>query len=159
MRTRTIALLAILTAPALFSTKTTAQKPADSASASAATIPSAQLIQADVLNKLLGAGPAAPLVIQVGSRVLFEEAHIPASKYAGPGSQPAGIKALETTVGAVPKDKFIVLYCGCCPWDRCPNVGPAFARLHQLGYTNVKVLYLAHNFGDDWVTKGYAKGQ
>jgi hypothetical protein len=25
----------------------------------------------------------------------------------------------------------------------------------DLGFTNVRVLYLANNFGDDWVNKGY----
>jgi hypothetical protein len=34
-------------------------------------------------------------------------------------------------------------------------VGPAYKRLHDLGFTNVKVLYLANNFGDDWLYKGY----
>jgi hypothetical protein len=24
-----------------------------------------------------------------------------------------------------------------------------------MGFTNVKVLYIAHNIGDDWVNKGY----
>jgi hypothetical protein len=52
------------------------------------------------------------------------------------------------------KKKLIVLYCGCCPWGRCPNVGPAYKALHDQGFTNVKVLYLANNFGDDWVAKG-----
>lgn len=136
-----------------------AQAPASSTFTSATTIPSAQQIQPAELQKLLTMGAGAPLVIQVGSRVFYQEAHIPGAKFAGPGSQPAGIQTVETTVAAVPKDKFIVLYCGCCPWDRCPNVGPAFARLRGLGYTNVKVLYLAHNFGDDWVRKGYPKGQ
>jgi hypothetical protein len=48
-----------------------------------------------------------------------------------------------------------VLYCGCCPWGRCPNVGPAYKYLYDQGFTNVKVLYMANNFGDDWVAKGY----
>ena len=71
-----------------------------------------------------------------------------------------GSKSLENAVASQAKDRLIVLYCGCCPWNRCPNVGPAFRRLHQLGFSNVKVLYLPNNFGDDWVAKGYpAAGQ
>lgn len=96
-----------------------------------------------------------PLIVQVGSRVFFDQAHIQHSVYAGPASQPAGLHALEQAVAKLPKDAPIVLYCGCCPWDRCPNVGPAWQHLQSLGYTNVKVLYLAHNFGDDWVAMGY----
>jgi len=34
-------------------------------------------------------------------------------------------------------------------------VGPAYKALYDQGFTNVKVLYLANNFGDDWVAKGY----
>lgn len=124
---------------------------------SATTIPAAQLIQPADLKTMLASKDTRniPLVLQVGSRVFFAEAHIPHAQYAGPGSQPAGLKLLESAVSSLPKDKFIVIYCGCCPWNRCPNVGPAFQRLHGLGYTNVKVLYLAHDFGEDWVSKGF----
>src|ERR1700738_316182 len=159
MRMQTAVLTVALTSFLTLSPALRAQSSTPSASVSATTIPADQQIQPQELNKLLASGAGAPLIIQVGSRVFFPEAHIPGAKYAGPGSQPDGIQALETTVAAVPKDKFIVLYCGCCPWNRCPNVGPAFARLHELGYSNVKVLYLAHNFGDDWVKKGYPKEQ
>lgn len=86
---------------------------------------------------------------------MFSQAHIPGSEYAGPGSQQSGIQSLEDTVSAQPKNRHIILYCGCCPWNRCPNVGPAYKRLHDLGFTHVQVLYLANNFGDDWVNKGY----
>lgn len=123
---------------------------------SATTIPAAAQMQAPGLNALLKAEAGQkPLVLQVGSRVFFDQARIVGALYAGPGSQPAGIQLLESTVAHEPKDRFIVLYCGCCPWGRCPNVGPAFRRLHELGFTHVKVLYLANNFGDDWVSKGY----
>jgi rhodanese-related sulfurtransferase len=95
-------------------------------------------------------------LLQVGSHLLFDEAHIPGSVYAGAGSQPAGLQQLQSTVAALSKKKAIVLYCGCCPWNRCPNLGPAFKQLRDLGFTNVKVLYLADNLGTDWVAKGYA---
>ncbi len=122
---------------------------------SATTIPAEGQMQPAELTRLLQPGSTPPLIIQAGSKVFFAEAHIRGSVYAGPGSTPAGLKALEGAVTASPKNRPIVLYCGCCPWNRCPNVGPAFARLKSLGYNNVKVLYLPNNFGDDWVSKGY----
>jgi thiosulfate/3-mercaptopyruvate sulfurtransferase len=126
-----------------------------SAPLSATTIAEADQIQPGELAKILTSKAAKPLVFEVGPRVFYQEARIPGAKYAGPGSSAQGIQLLEKTVSSASKDQFIVLYCGCCPWNRCPNVGPAYARLRELGYTNVKVLYLANNFGDDWVRKGY----
>jgi thiosulfate/3-mercaptopyruvate sulfurtransferase len=126
------------------------------ASSSATSIPESHLIQPEALVQLLkGGDKEKPVVLQVGSRVMFSQAHIPGSDYAGPGSQASGIQSLENTVASLPKDRQVILYCGCCPWNRCPNVGPAYKRLHDLGFTNVKVLYIANNFGDDWVNKGY----
>jgi rhodanese-related sulfurtransferase len=120
-------------------------------------VPQAQLIQPEALNHVLQAkGTDKPLVLQVGSHVLYAEAHIPGSEYAGPGSQSTGLDLLHSKVAALPKDKSIVLYCGCCPWNRCPNLGPAYQHLHDMGFTNVKVLYLADNFGANWVDKGYS---
>jgi hypothetical protein len=114
------------------------------------------LIQPEELVHMLQAtGTGKPLLLQVGSHLLFDEAHIPGSVYAGPGSQPAGLQLLQSTVASFSRKKFIVLYCGCCPWDRCPNLGPAFKQLHDMGFSNVKVLYLANNLGADWVAKGY----
>ena len=62
---------------------------------------------------------------------------------------------LKKFAAPLKKDQLIVIYCGCCPWNRCPNIGPAYKQLRDLGFTNVKALYLANNFGDDWVAKGY----
>lgn len=123
---------------------------------SAFSIPEAQQIQPAELNKTLSAKSGdKPLVLQVGSRVLFDQAHIAGSEYAGPGSQADGIDRLKQRVKSVPKEKAIVLYCGCCPWNRCPNVAPAFRTLKGMGFTNVRVLYIANNLGSDWVDKGY----
>jgi thiosulfate/3-mercaptopyruvate sulfurtransferase len=123
---------------------------------SAFSIPEKQLIQPAELNSMLTAKSGEkPLIFQVGSRVLFEQAHIAGSEYTGPGSQNAGLDQLKKRVASLPKGKSIVLYCGCCPWNRCPNVGPAFRLLQGMGFTQVKVLYIAGNFGSDWVEKGY----
>ena len=78
----------------------------------------------------------------------------------GAGSSDAGQQRLRERVKSLPKNTAIVIYCGCCPWGHCPNMRPAYALLHSLGFTNVKALYIADNFGTDWVNKGYpvAKG-
>jgi len=154
---RTAILCTVLGFACIASLRAQALQKLDSASPdSAISIPKAQLLQPDELNDLLRqSGEAKPLVLQVGSHVLFDEAHIPGSEYAGPGSQPAGRKLLTGRVAALPRNTLIVLYCGCCPWERCPNIAPAFAALHALGFTNVKALYIASNFGADWVDKGF----
>lgn len=120
------------------------------------TVPQADQIQpAELAKRLKSPGPQQPTVFQVGSFVMFEQAHIPNAAFTGPGSQQNGMILLKKFAAPLPKDKLIVIYCGCCPWNRCPNIGPAYKYLHDLGYRNVKALYIAHNFGDDWVAKGY----
>ncbi len=122
---------------------------------SATSIPTAQLLQPEELSRQLQAkGSNKPLVLQVGSHMLFAQAHIAGSEYAGAGSQPDGLKQLQARVAPLPRKTFIVLYCGCCPWNHCPNVGPAFKLLRDMGFTNVKVLNLSNNLGTDWVDKG-----
>ncbi len=128
----------------------------------ASSIPTADFIQpAELAASLQTTTTSKPLILQVGSHVLFAEAHIPASEYAGPTGQESGLQVLRDRVAKLPKDTSIVLYCGCCPWGRCPNIAPAYEQLQALGFTHLKVLYLADNFGANWVDKGYpvAKGR
>jgi rhodanese-related sulfurtransferase len=123
---------------------------------SALSIPEAKWMKPEALLKLQQTkGAEKPLILQVGSHMLFAQAHIPGSEYAGPGSQTAGIEQLQNRVNALSRKKPIVLYCGCCPLNRCPNLGPAYAKLSEMGFTNVKVLFLPDNFGTDWASKGY----
>ena len=120
------------------------------------TIPSAELLEpAELVHMLYASGSDHPLILQVGSHVLYAEAHIPGSEYAGAGGDKAGLLSLRERVKTLKKDQFLVIYCGCCPWDRCPNIRPAYQQLHALGFSRVKVLHLADNFGTDWVNKGY----
>jgi thiosulfate/3-mercaptopyruvate sulfurtransferase len=124
------------------------------------SIPQARLITPDQLVKALQAANQKPLVFEVGPHTLYAQAHIPGSEYMGAGSSDAGQQKLRERVKSLPKNSAIVIYCGCCPWGRCPNMHPAYVLLHSLGFTNVKALYIADNFGTDWVNKGYpiAKG-
>ena len=123
---------------------------------------SAQLIKPEELLKVLqSSGAEKPLILNVGPHVLYMQAHIPGAEYIGAAFTPQGMESLRNRVKALPNSKSIVLYCGCCPWEHCPNVRPAYDELHKLGFTNVKVLYIANNIGTDWVDKGYPtiKGQ
>ena len=124
---------------------------------SAASIPEANLIEpAEFADQLKKNGLPKPVILHVGFRNLYAQAHIPGSDYAGPGGDDDGLKSLVERVEKLPKDTSIVIYCGCCPWSRCPNVAAAFAKLKDMGFTQVKVLHIAENFGTDWVDKGYA---
>lgn len=108
-----------------------------------------------VQPKDVAADVRSPLIIQVGFAVLYRAAHIAGSQYAGPASKPEGIELMKQAVAGQPKDRQIILYCGCCPWDKCPNMRPAFAALHDLGYTRVKAMVVPDNLKADWIDKGY----
>lgn len=110
------------------------------------------LAPADLAKQLKGSDA---IILQVGFANLYKVKHIPGSVYAGPGSRDAGIEELKKAVADVPKDRQIVLYCGCCPWDHCPNMKPAYNALRALGFTKIKVMEIPNNFGTDWVDKGY----
>jgi len=127
----------------------------------ATSIPTGRLINPEDLVKILQSGKENPLILQVGSHTLFLQAHIPGSEYVGAASTDGGLRQLRKRVESLPRNKFIVLYCGCCPWGHCPNVKPADDAMHALGFTNVKVLHISDNFGTNWVDKGYptAKGE
>jgi len=127
----------------------------------ASLIPTTRLINPDELVKILQSPKGEkPFMFQVGSHVLYSQAHIPGSEYIGPANSESGLQQLRKRVESMPRSKFIIIYCGCCPWSHCPNVKPADDALRALSFTNVKVLCIANNFGVDWVDKGYpvAKG-
>ena len=114
----------------------------------------AHKILPEELAKQVNAGKA-PLILNIGPRRLFDQAHIKGAEFIGPTSKPDGIAKLDERVKTLPKNTAIVLYCGCCPWANCPNATPGLAELVKLGFTKVKVLYIANNIGADWVDKGY----
>jgi len=114
-----------------------------------------QTISVDELVKILNSTSKKPLILHVGPRMLYEQAHIAGSQYVGQAATQEGMDKLRELVATLPKNTAIVLYCGCCPWSHCPNVNPAYDAVRQLGFTHVQVLYIPNNFGTDWVNKGY----
>jgi rhodanese-related sulfurtransferase len=124
------------------------------AAAPASTIPSGALIEPADLAKQLRDG-RAPHLIHVGFQPLWEQGHIPGSVYAGPGREAEGLDRLRSAVASLAKDAPIVLYCGCCPWSRCPNVAAAYESLVAAGYRHVSVLHVDQDFGTNWKDAGY----
>jgi thiosulfate/3-mercaptopyruvate sulfurtransferase len=114
-----------------------------------------ELLTPKSLAEELSGGTAKPVVIAVAFPEMYRQRHIAGALFAGPGRDAAGIDALRASVKDLPKDTAIVMYCGCCPMVRCPNIRPAYKALRDLGFTNVRVLDLATNFHNDWSDKGY----
>jgi len=108
----------------------------------------------DLAAQLSGTG-VRPAVFQVGPNVLYRSKHIPGAIYAGPGSKAEGLDLLRAAVEKLPRDRDLVIYCGCCPWDRCPNVKPALELLQKMGFRQVRAMHVATNFKTDWIDHGY----
>ena len=115
----------------------------------------AKTVTPQALAQTLSSTSAMPHVVHVGFAALYSTNHIPGSTYAGPAAEQRGIDKLMEATRSLPKDANIVLYCGCCPWQNCPNVHPAFAALAKAGYTKVRVLKIDDNLQTDWIDKGY----
>jgi hypothetical protein len=119
-------------------------------------IPDADLLSAQDLAKILQSPQRErPLLVYVGFQLPYTQAHIPGSEFFGPAANAAVVQQLQKRMEALPRNRFVVVYCGCCPWSRCPNVKPAYEALHNMGFRKLKVLYIPDNMGTDWVNKGY----
>jgi thiosulfate/3-mercaptopyruvate sulfurtransferase len=108
-----------------------------------------------LVKELSRSVPDRPAVVYVGFDFLYQSAHIPGAVFEGPAREAKGIEALTKWARDVPRDKEVVLYCGCCPWTDCPNIRPAFRALRSLGFKRLKVVKMDNDFARDWVAKGY----
>lgn len=109
-----------------------------------------QLMEPATLAAALTENKNLPLIISVGPG-----APVPHSVATGTTNTEKGLTALKAQLKGVPKDRKIVVYCGCCPFEHCPNVRPAIAVLSEMKFTNFFLLNLPHNVKKDWIDKGY----
>jgi thiosulfate/3-mercaptopyruvate sulfurtransferase len=122
----------------------------------------AELMQPDELAKALQASKGEkPVVLYVGPRFLWAQAHIPGAEFIGPNADPQSREKLRARAASLPHSQLVVLYCGCCPWDHCPNIRPTFQELRKVGLEKIRALYLPNSFGTDWAARGFptAKGE
>lgn len=73
----------------------------------------------------------------------------------GPAHEKVNLEKLKTALGKYPKDAEIVIYCGCCPFEHCPNIRPAMGLMNEMKFTHAHLLNIEHNIKTDWVEKGY----
>ncbi len=113
-----------------------------------------ELMSPAALAQELKAGKP-PVILCTAFSVLYRSKRIPHAIEAGPGSKPEGIELLKKAAANLPKDADIVLYCGCCPMVKCPNIRPAYRTLKEMGFTHIRVLDIPTNMHEDWFGKGY----
>lgn len=96
-----------------------------------------------------------PTILCVAFPLLYRARHITNAIFAGPTAKPDGIELLKKAVAGLDKDTDLVIYCGCCPMDKCPNVRPAYSLLKEMGFTRVRILNIETNMPTDWYAKNY----
>lgn len=110
-----------------------------------------QLMEPADLAKVLNDPQAPqPIVFNIGPQAVIKN-----SIDIGPAKDKTNLKKFREQLEKLPKDANIVIYCGCCPFSRCPNVRPAFSLLNEMGFKNQKLLNLTHNIKVDWIDHGY----
>ncbi|HEY4154919.1 MAG TPA: rhodanese-like domain-containing protein [Puia sp.] len=91
-----------------------------------------------------------PVILCVGPGAMIK-----GSLDMGPAHEKAGYEKLKDQLEKLPKNADIVIYCGCCPFDHCPNIRPAFALLNEMKFNNQRLLNIRHNIKTDWIDKGF----
>ncbi len=114
----------------------------------------AQIVQPQDLVKELSETRSAPTVVFVGFQRLYIAGHIKGAQFHGSGSSVEGLTQLKSWAMSLPRTTKLVIYCGCCPLERCPNLRPAFGTLHDMGFTKLRALILPTSFAADWADKG-----
>lgn len=110
-----------------------------------------QLIQPEELAKKINDPKAVkPVIFNVGPVDQIKTAIA-----AGPCNTEDGFKKFRFEVFKVAKDKEVVVYCGCCTSQNCPNIRPAIKYLTEQGYKKAKVLDIPTGIKEDWVQKDY----
>jgi hypothetical protein len=109
-----------------------------------------QLVQPSVLAAQLNANKNLPMIFCVGPGAI-----IPHSIDIGMVKDQQNLNSFREHLSKLPKATNILIYCGCCPFDHCPDVRPAIALLKEMQFTNYHLLNLPDNLKQDWIEKGY----
>jgi len=110
-----------------------------------------QLIEPATLAKIMNDAEAKqPIIYSVGP-----VGDIKGCVDIGAAQDKENLGKLKAALSKLPKDADIVIFCGCCPFEHCPNIRPAFKLLNEMKFTHHKLLNLSTNLKVDWIEKGY----
>ncbi len=111
----------------------------------------AQVVAPDILAaKIIKKQTQNILILSVGPSAVVK-----GSVDMGMANDPQNLEKLKDYVRKLDKNKEIIVYCGCCPYDRCPNIRPAFNALVEMGFKNVKILDIPKNVKTNWIDHHY----
>jgi thiosulfate/3-mercaptopyruvate sulfurtransferase len=111
----------------------------------------AQVMKTADLAKILNDPKAVkPVIINVGPM-----GSIKGAVTTGAANSPEGLQKFKTEVTKYKKDQVIVIYCGCCSMQNCPNIRETFMHLQKEGFKNPRVLDIPTGLTEDWSGKGY----
>ena len=96
--------------------------------------PQQLLAPADLAKVLSNPKSPQPIIYSIGMQAVVK-----GSIDIGPAMRPDNLNILKQKLSVLPKNSQIVVYCGCCPFSRCPNVRPAMALLKSMQFTNYKL--------------------
>ena len=111
---------------------------------------SKQLVEPADLAATLKSNKDVPVMFSVGPAAI-----IPNSIDIGMVKDEKNLDKFREQISKLPKSTNILIYCGCCPFEHCPDVRPAIALLKSMQFTNYHLLDLPHNIKTDWIAKGY----
>lgn len=109
-----------------------------------------QLMEPSELAGIINDHNDSVIIISVGP---FSS--IPGSLHVGMVSEQQGLDKFKAQLNSLNKSQKIVIYCGCCPFEHCPNVRPAIDVLKEMNFTNYYLLNLPNNLRINWIDKGY----
>lgn len=112
--------------------------------------PGQLMAPADLAAVINNPNSKKPVIICVGPGALIK-----GSLDMGQVHEKENLEKLKAQLGKMPRDADVVIYCGCCPFEHCPNIRPAFILLNEMKFTNAHLLNLEHNIKTDWVSKGF----
>ena len=114
--------------------------------------PDQLLAPADLAATINNKDASQPVIYSIGP-----SAYIKGSIDIGNTKEKENLDKFKEQVSKLPKNAAIVIYCGCCPFEHCPNIRPAFNLLAKMNFTDYKLLNLEHNIKIDWINKGYPR--